>query len=202
MRLIDRTLPIRREAIETHVAAVQAAASAVHAAEEARTKGQSDLQNLLQCEADLSRQRRSFLKAVRDYNLDIDEYALTVAEPTVPTDRVIGMLIRMKPATPPTTSVVTPPAADSTHPPAIDPLLQPATPPASKPSPAAGSGSTGSPTIITPTTPTSPKAAPTGSGGASSSTDPRAPTNPATVDNPFAVPATPGGTIVPATPAK
>ena len=97
LRLIDRTLPIRREAIETHVAAVQAAASAVHAADEARTAGKADLQSLLYCQAELSRQRRAFLAAVRDYNLDIGEYALTVAEPSVPTDRVIGMLIRLKP---------------------------------------------------------------------------------------------------------
>ena len=110
LRLIDRTLPIRREAIETHVAAVQAAASAVHAAEDARAKGQADLQNVLLCHAELSRQRRSFLAAVRDYNLDIDEYALTVADPNVPTDRVIGMLIRMKPTVAPATTVTPPPS--------------------------------------------------------------------------------------------
>ena len=137
MRLIDRTLPIRREAIETHVAAVQAAASAVHSAEDARAKGTSDLQNLLLCEADLSRQRRSFLMAVRDYNYDIDEYALTVAEPNVPTDRVIGMLIRTKPAAaptiaPPPSSTVAPPASSEptiVRPSPGDPLLQPALPP-------------------------------------------------------------------------
>ena len=144
MRLIDRTLPIRREAIETHVAAVQAAASAVHSAEDARAKGTSDLQNLLLCQADLSRQRRSFLMAVRDYNYDIDEYALTVAEPNVPTDRVIGMLIRTKPAAAPT--IAPPPsstvAAASSEPTIVrpspgDPLLQPALPPGT----AAGPGS-------------------------------------------------------------
>jgi hypothetical protein len=219
MRLIDRTLPIRREAIETHVAAVQAAASAVHSAEDARSKGQADLQNLLACAADLSRQRRSFLMAVRDYNFDIDEYALTVAEPSIPTDRVIGMLIRVKPAAAPVPTVA-PPAASgvppttvdpaTVRPPASDPLLAPALPSGTRPSPAAGPAGVGNPTPpsssptgnpsgtpspafpITPSTPSTPST-PTAPSKAAAPVDPLAPTNPATVTNPFAVPTTPAG---------
>jgi hypothetical protein len=176
MRLIDRTLPIRREAIETHVAAVQAAASAVHSAEDARSKGQADLQNLLLCEAELSRQRRSFLRAVEDYNRDIDEYALTVAEPNVPTDRVIGMLIRTKPAALPASSVV-PPASEPTvvRPLPSDALMQPALPSGARPSPAGAES---------PAVPSS-KSSPTVPSKATGAADPRAPTNPATIQNPF-----------------
>jgi hypothetical protein len=185
MRLIDRTLPIRREAIETHVAAVQAAASAVHSAEDARAKGTSDLQNLLLCKADLSRQRRSFLMAVRDYNYDIDEYALTVAEPNVPTDRVIGMLIRTRPAAAPT---IAPPAAATTIPPASseptivrpspgDPLLQPALPSGTRPAPPASGADAGSATA--PASPTSPATSPPPFAPAAPTT-PSAPTAPTT----------------------
>jgi hypothetical protein len=223
LRLIDRTLPIRREAIETHVAAVQAAASAVHSAEDARAKGQADLQNVLLCDAELSRQRRSFLAAVRDYNLDIDEYALTVADPNVPMDRVISMLIRLKPAAPtvapPASSIIAPATSDPTvvHPTAPDPLLQPALAPGSRPSPAtgpsvgppagpaAGPGGLGNPPLpssgTTPTGPVSPTttqaappaAPPNAPSGATGAVDPRAPVNPATVENPFAAPITPSG---------
>lgn len=144
MRLIDRTLPIRREAIETHVAAVQAAASAVHAATDARGQGQGDLQKLILCRADLSQQRRAFLAAVRDYNFDIDEYALT-AEPNVPVERVIGMLIRIKSAAPPASTA--PPTTGQPaieKPPADNPLMQKATPRTSSPGSAAGTTGAGS----------------------------------------------------------
>jgi hypothetical protein len=202
MRLIDRTLPIRREAIETHVAAVQAAASAVHAADDARAKGGSDLQNLLLRGADLSRQRRLFLAAVRDYNFDIAEYALTVAEPSVPTERVIGMLIRTKPSAPPATSVVPPAAGGAAivQPSVNDPLLRPASPPASRPNPATGPPGSGSaPTPLNPVGSASGAAAATGPSKATGTTNPLAPTNPATVENPFARD-TPSGPAAPVTP--
>src|SRR5205085_2057326 len=65
-RAIDRELPIRREAIESRAVAVQAAATAVHVAEEAHAKGQTDLPTLLACYTSLARERRDFLSAVRD----------------------------------------------------------------------------------------------------------------------------------------
>ena len=142
MRAIDRTLPIRREAIEAHALAVQAAASAVHYSDEARDKGQADLQSLLANHGELSRQRRAFLAAVRDYNLDIGEYALTVADPSVTNDRLVGMLIRQKnPTASGGAAGSTAPggaAAERTRdpfarPPATDPLMQPAVQPDSHP---------------------------------------------------------------------
>jgi hypothetical protein len=185
MRLIDRTLPLRREAIETHVATVQAAASAVHTADEAHAKSQTDIYNLLYCEAELSRQRRSFLVAVRDYNLDIAEYALTVAEPNVPVERVIGMLIRVKQPTTAPSSTAPSSAAPSgaaaasagafARPSPDNPLMQPAVPRGSAPA-AAGS------------------AAPqwSGVGGASSPANPSSSSTAAPPTNPIAPPGSAG----------
>ncbi len=98
-RVIDRSLPIRLQAIQDRTLAVQAASSAIRYAEDARGKGQVDLQALLNCHAELARQRRAFLSTVRDYNLDIGEYALAVADPTLPNERLVAMLIVVKPAT-------------------------------------------------------------------------------------------------------
>ncbi len=126
MRFIDRTLPTRREAIEARAAAVQAASSAVHICEDARGRGQSDLSTLMNCHAELSRQRRAFLTAVRDYNLDIAEYALSAADPSLTNDRIVAMLIRPKGPTPAATEA--PGEAGPPRPAADDPLLQPALP--------------------------------------------------------------------------
>lgn len=97
-RAIDRGLPIRLDAIQSRYVAVQAAASAIRYAEDSRGKGQVDLQTLLACHSDLARQRRAFLASVRDYNLDIGEYALAVADPNIANDRLVAMLILVKPA--------------------------------------------------------------------------------------------------------
>jgi hypothetical protein len=190
MRLIDRTLPIRREAIETHVAAVQAAASAVHATEDARAKGPTDLQNLLTCEADLSRQRRSFLASVRDYNLDIAEYALTVVEPGVPTERVIGMLIRLKPASKPSSGPASTSVPPADRPTGGNALMEPALPRGARPAPATAATGGGSPALRS--NPTS------GSNGAA---NPNGSTPPASPFNPIAPSPTtsPPRTIPPAT---
>jgi hypothetical protein len=97
-RVIDRGLPIRLQAIQDRTLAVQAASSAVRYADDARAKGQTDLPTLLNCHAELARQRRAFLAAVRDYNLEIGEYALAVADPSLPNERLVAMLIVVKPS--------------------------------------------------------------------------------------------------------
>jgi hypothetical protein len=127
-RTIDRTLPIRLEAIQDRTLAVQAASSAIRYAEEARGKGQADLQTLLNCHAELARQRRAFLSAVRDYNLDIGEYALAVADPALPNERLVAMLIVVKAPAPTTSARNEPTLAPSAS---DDKLLQPAVPPKS-----------------------------------------------------------------------
>jgi hypothetical protein len=124
-RVIDRSLPIRLEAIQDRTLAVQAASSAVRYAEDARGKGQTDLQALLNCHAELARQRRAFLSTVRDYNFDIGEYALAVADPALPNERLVAMLIVVKPAAAAASARNEPTLA-----PAVtdDQLLQPALP--------------------------------------------------------------------------
>ena len=125
-RAIDRSLPIRLEAIQARTAAVQAATSAVHYAEESRAKGQLDLRELIDCQADLARQRRSFLTTVRDYNLEIGEYALAVADPSIANDRLVAMMILVKSPAPLTATGRQEPTL--ARPPSDEALLQPALP--------------------------------------------------------------------------
>jgi hypothetical protein len=124
-RAIDRGLPIRLEAIQARTAAVHAASAAVHYAEESRGKGQTDLQTVLNCHAELARQRRSFLAAVRDYNLDIGEYALAVADPAIANDRLVAMMILAKA---PTTLTATGRNEPTLAPPSDDALFKTAVP--------------------------------------------------------------------------
>ena len=88
-------------------------------------KNQADLQAVLACEAELSRQRRALLATVRDYNTDIADYALSVADASMPLDRLVAMMIVVKSPAPLAAS--SPDAA-----PAVAPgetyLLAPATP--------------------------------------------------------------------------
>ena len=124
-RVIDRGLPVRLQAIQDRTLAVQAASSAVRYADDARTKGQADLQTLLNCHAELARQRRAFLAVVRDYNLDIGEYALAVADPTLPNERLVAMLIVVKTPSPTAGARNEPTLAPAVS---DDQLLQPAAP--------------------------------------------------------------------------
>jgi hypothetical protein len=125
-RAIDRGLPVRLEAIQSRTVAVHAAATAVRTADDLRTRGQADLRTLLDCHADLSRQRRAFLATVRDYNLDIGDYALAVADPSTTTERLVAMLILSKAPTPATAVGRNEPTLAT--PSADDPLFQPAAP--------------------------------------------------------------------------
>ncbi len=113
---IDRSLPLRLKAINDRTAAVQSAAGAIHSAEEAHAKGESDMRTVLSCHEELYRQRRALLDEVLAYNLDIGEYVATVAAPGTPNEKLVAMLIATKPADrvsvapaatsgPPTTSV-------------------------------------------------------------------------------------------------
>lgn len=96
MREIDRALPIRLQSVADRTAAVQSAMSAVHTAEEAHAKGETDMRTVLACHEQLHTQRRALLDAVLDYNLDIAEYAATVAAPGTPNDKFISMLIHTR----------------------------------------------------------------------------------------------------------
>jgi len=96
MREIDRALPIRLQSVADRTAAVQSAMSAVHTAEEAHAKGEIDMRTVLACHEQLHVQRRALLDAVLDYNLDIAEYAATVAAPGTPNDKFVAMLIHTR----------------------------------------------------------------------------------------------------------
>ena len=93
--LVDRTLPIRRSAIESRAAAVNAAADALVAAEESHFEGRADLALVLSLVDELSRQRRAFLADVRLYNLDIAEYAMSAPTPPLDPQGLASMLIKL-----------------------------------------------------------------------------------------------------------
>lgn len=97
-REIDTALPILLRIINDHAAAVRSAMDAVHWAEETRARGETDVRTVLACQEDLRRQRRDFLAAVLNYNLEIAEYASAVAAPGTPDEKFVSMLIRPKSA--------------------------------------------------------------------------------------------------------
>jgi hypothetical protein len=92
--LIDRTLPIRRGAIDARAVAVQAAADALEAVEESHFEGRSDLALVLTLIDDLASQRRAFLADVRVYNYEIAEYAMSAPTPTLDAQGLASMLIK------------------------------------------------------------------------------------------------------------
>jgi hypothetical protein len=92
-RAIARTLPARHEALESRAVAVRAAAQAMAMAEADHAKGKRPIEAVVAAHAALVGQQREFLAAVRAYNLDIAEYAMAVADLTVPDDRFVAMLI-------------------------------------------------------------------------------------------------------------
>ena len=97
IRLIHRTLPVRRKAIDAHAEAILAALDAVAGAgEEFHSSGQG-LTTLLESLALLKQERRAFIETVRTYNLDIAEYAINVAPANVQGQNLVSMLIRTSP---------------------------------------------------------------------------------------------------------
>ena len=93
VRLIHRTLPVLRQAIDAHCDAVIAAVDALEASgEHFETSGQG-LDTILAVLDLLKRERRSFMNDVRDYNQDIAEYALNVAQPGANAKTLVSMLI-------------------------------------------------------------------------------------------------------------
>lgn len=96
--LIDRTLPLLHRSVELRAAAAISAADSADAEAEAYHAGQLDLLSAIDSVAELSRQRRAFVAAIRDYNLDIAEYALSVAPATLTSSQLVGMLIGPPPS--------------------------------------------------------------------------------------------------------
>ena len=100
MHLIDRTLPLLHRSIELRAAAAVSAADSADAEAEAYLAGQLDLVSVVDSVIELSRQRWAFVAAVRDYNLDIAEYALTVVPAGLTSAQLVGVLIGPPPAAP------------------------------------------------------------------------------------------------------
>jgi hypothetical protein len=128
-RAIHRALPHWREAIDIRTAAVQAAFSAVPAAEQAFVKQRNGITTALFAHQDLISQRRAFLNAVRAYNAEIVEYASYVAGPTTSTATLVSMLTRSKPnklSTDGTSGAFNGPQEPTLAPPSLDPNVRPA----------------------------------------------------------------------------
>jgi hypothetical protein len=93
VRAIARTLPVRHEAIEARATAVRAAEAALARAEADHAKAARPIEAVIAAHATLVSQEREFLEATRAYNLEIGEYAMAVADLSVPDDAFVSMLI-------------------------------------------------------------------------------------------------------------
>lgn len=94
LRRIHETLPLRQDLVEARAAAVFAASDSVDQQIQAYQSGRASLTELLREFENLRTQRGAFLGALRDYNLDIAEYALGTSQPNDPPDKVVGMMIK------------------------------------------------------------------------------------------------------------
>jgi hypothetical protein len=116
IRAIVRMLPSKHEALEARAAAVVAAQKAMQMAEADHAKGQRPIEAVTAAHAAVTSQQREFVKVMRAYNLDIAEYAMAVADLSVPDDRFVSMLIgtpiqwRPQPAAAPQQAAPAPPS--------------------------------------------------------------------------------------------
>ena len=94
LRLIHRTMPIGRRAIDVHGEAVVAAVDALDATEEEYRQGAADYQTVAAWLDRLTTERRAFLQSVLRYNDDIAEYAFSVAPPEADAKLLASILIR------------------------------------------------------------------------------------------------------------
>lgn len=92
---IHRTLPLRHDLIHARADAVASARSFCDTVGQAFAAGQASGSELIEAVNNLRQQRGALLGAVRDYNLDIAEYAFAVASPADPAEKVVGMLIEV-----------------------------------------------------------------------------------------------------------
>lgn len=96
LRLIDRTLPLRKKAVEARAEAVQAAQDGLEAVDDAYQVGETTADVVAARVNDVARQRQAFLAAVRDYNNDIAEYAISVAAASASPTELLPMLVKPK----------------------------------------------------------------------------------------------------------
>ncbi len=94
IRLIHRTLPVRRKAIDAHGEAILATLDALESTGEDFRKSGHGLATVLATLDQLKQERRAFMAAVRAYNQDIAEYAFAVAAPGASEKSLVAMLIK------------------------------------------------------------------------------------------------------------
>ena len=92
--LLQKTLPLRREVVTTRAQTAWAAQDAYEAAFDAYRKRQLPLDDVLLAVDSLRTRRGQFLTAVRRYNDEIAEYALTSAPEGTSRETLVGMLIK------------------------------------------------------------------------------------------------------------
>ncbi len=93
VRAIVRGLPARHEALAARATAVVAAAKAMSMAEADHAKGNRPIEAVIAAHLAVTGQQEQFLAAVNIYNLEIAEYAMAVAELSLPDDQFVSMLI-------------------------------------------------------------------------------------------------------------
>ena len=93
VRAIVRGLPARHEALAARAAAVIAAEKAMAMAEADHAKGRRPIEAVVAAHAALVEQQQQFLESAKTYNLEIAEYAMAVAELSLPDDQFVSMLI-------------------------------------------------------------------------------------------------------------
>jgi hypothetical protein len=124
VRGIVRSLPVRHEALAGRAAAVTAATTARDMAEADHARGKRPIEAFLAAHAVFITQQAAFLEAVRTYNLEIAEYAMAVADLSLPDEQFVAMLIaapaawRPQPIEPVAATAFPPPAA-AAPPPAV-----------------------------------------------------------------------------------
>jgi len=94
-RMLDQKLPLRNQAVESHVAALLAAEDALDAATKLQANGQGRLAAVIAALDTQVRQQQAFLAAVCRYNHDIADYALVVVSPQTTPDLLVGTLIKL-----------------------------------------------------------------------------------------------------------
>lgn len=110
-RMLDKTLPLRQRAVESHAAAVLAAEESLDATLELHSTGQRPLARVLQTIDAAVQQQQAFLASACRYNDDVADYALTVVPPqTTPEILVTTLIVPMRPAAGPLTGNPTVPA--------------------------------------------------------------------------------------------
>ena len=93
VRTIVRSLPARHESVASRALAASAATKAVEMAEADHARGKRPIESVINAHAALVAQQSAFVEAVRVYNIEIAEYAMSVADLTVPDEQFVSMLI-------------------------------------------------------------------------------------------------------------